>query len=187
MSAARKPSKIAAICIPIAVVSIVMVVATPAIDDLDQQSEVRNITRLIDRVELAARRYNADTGLHASECAAPSADHEFMASRYHELSVKQLHEGWKGPYLDHPLSIADNPYRKSLELRRDLESAPAQGFLIGDTDNGRGRGQYLAIEGVPREVAQLINAHYDGDENRDWTRHGRVEWIDGMLSVFLFR
>ncbi|MCA9321645.1 MAG: hypothetical protein KDB53_12970 [Planctomycetes bacterium] len=166
------------ILIPATVVAVVMVVATPALDDLQSSDEAWDIIRLVDRTELAARRFRRDTGRIPIEYGASSADHPHAAKAYHELSGEQLHQGWRGPYLDHPLTLADNPCGGTIELRRDLELAPASGFEFGTSDVGsHGPGNYLLLENVSEEVARLVDQKFDGSSpDGDWARRGRVEY-----------
>lgn len=176
------------VAIPTSVVVLTMLVAVPAMSSLDEADAAREIVGLADRIAAAARRYHADTGRYAREIAAESAEEGFAAGRFHELSTPQFHRGWRGPYVPHALTCADNPFARRVGLHDDLESPPACGFQIKDGDDGRGRGQYLCFEAVPLEVARAVDLQIDGPAGANWMETGRVEFdADGRLSIFLFR
>ncbi len=181
--------RFAGIIVPLSVVVLLVVVATPALEDMEASDRAWEIVQLAQRVEVAARRFTADVGYPPCERSAGSAADEFMEPRYHELSVRQSIKGWRGPYLDQMLSMADNPFGGDAILHRNLDAPPASGFSVASEDLGHGPGSYLTLTGVPLEVAQLVDEYLDGKGEEAWKTKGRVEWTprECALSILLGR
>ncbi len=181
--------RFAGIVVPSSVIVLLVVVATPALEDMEASDRAWEIVQLGQRVEVAARRFTADIGYPPCERSAVSADDEFMESRFHELSVRQGMKNWRGPYLDQMLSQADNPFGGDVILQRSLDAPPASGFSLGSEDLGHGPGSYLTLTRIPLEVARLVDEYLDGQGEESWKSTGRVEWNakDKVLSILLNR
>lgn len=177
------------ILVTIVFVTLILIVAVPAVDASSEESrDARTLVATIERIQGAVLRHHADTKRPALEMAAPSVDHHHNERRFHHLSKAQDYDGWAGPYLDHPVTLLDNPYGGRVHLLPGLGDAPDGGFVIGG-EECNGRGQCLILGDVPESVAQRIDRHLDGEDARGWNTEGRVEYdkSTGDLYVMLMR
>lgn len=177
----------ARLLIGLAFVSLIAGAAVPAARQSDHAGQARDIVDLAARLERAARRHHRDTGLLAVEIAAGSAEDPAVAPAYHRLGMRQRYGGWKGPYLAHPLTLADSPVQGPVALLSRDADLRARGFSLASSD---GFGQYLVLEGVSRHAAHLVERELDPrveDDPRGWRSGGRVQWQeqDGTLLVAL--
>lgn len=162
----------------------------PALGSAHLDPRAKRILDLVERVREAVARHHADTGRFATEYSGPA----YRRDRFHELSRRQATPGWRGPYLERPLSSRDNPFGGFVYLYADLEGAAARanGFHL-EGENAplvAGPGQFLALSRVPFAVAIQIDAALDAGVPGPWQRCGRVEYSDalgGTLMVFLAR
>ncbi|HGY91848.1 MAG TPA: hypothetical protein ENK43_11825 [Planctomycetes bacterium] len=182
-------NRFAGIVVPSSVIVLLVVMATPALKDMEASDRAWEIIQLEQRVEVAARRFTADIGYPPCERSASSAGDEYMEPRYHELSLRQSMKNWRGPYLDQMLCMADNPFGGDVILHRDLDEPPASGFSLDSEDLGHGPGSYLTLTSVPVEVARLVDEYLDGKGEDAWKSQGRVEWNakESALSILLER
>lgn len=187
MSEGNRQSGLSAIDIVVTIVfvALVLAMAVPAVDSTSSGSrDAKRLLGTIERLEDGCARHFADTKRVALELAPPELGHRFNQARYHHLSRKQTYAGWDGPYLEHPVTMLDNPFGAKVQLLTSLGDAPANGFSVGGEELD-GRGQYVVFDGVPREVAETIDRHIDGESSDDWANRGRVEFDGGELCVML--
>lgn len=172
----RRMNALMPVFIGLAFLSLLAGAALPAARQQDDAQEAESIVDLAERVEHAAQRHHRDTGRLAIEVAAESADDKNVAASFHRLGLRQKYPGWKGPYLDHPLTLADNPTTQSLALVSRDEDLRERGFAL---KSPRGFGQYLVLEGVSRHTAHLVERELDPgieEDPRAWRAEGRVQW-----------
>lgn len=173
---------------------IVAVVATPAMDEIVEDGKSLKVLRLYERLSAACGRHKEDTGRLASEFSSSSQSDRRNLKMYHQLSTKQLYAGWNGPYIQMPVSPADNPFGGKVELHNNLSTSPALGFELKDGKLAHEAGQYLVLTQIPEEVARRLERHIDfvdGEDRElspDWRTKGRVEYTNddgGTLSLFI--
>lgn len=175
------------ILVTVVFVALILAMAVPAVDSNSAESrDAKRLLGTIERLEDGCLRHYADTERVALEVAPPSLGHHYNEARYHHLSKEQSYDGWAGPYIDHPVTKLDNPFGSRVRLLTSLDDAPANGFSVRGGDL-TGRGQYVVFDGVPRDVAERIDQHIDGEESGAWSATGRVEYseTDGELCVML--
>ena len=170
---------------------IVAVVATPTMEEIVEDGKSLKVLRLYERVSEACIRHYRDTNRAAIEFAGSSESDRHNLKRYHQLSQPQLYKGWKGPYIQVPLSMADNPFGGVVELHNSLSTHPALGFELADGTLAEEDGQYLVLTRIPEEVAVRLDRHLDGEEQDSaWREKGRVEYskaAGGTLSLFILK
>ncbi|MCB9832738.1 MAG: hypothetical protein H6807_09710 [Planctomycetes bacterium] len=176
----------------VAAATILAAVAVPSAGSLRDGLAADRIVDLADEMARACHRYQLDTGRCASELSASTDGHSYTHPRHHELSMPQPHAGWHGPYLEAPLRQDESPLGGPVYLVTDLDLAPARGFaLAGEEGLTGGSGQMLIFHGVPRRLAELVDARIDGKKaGGPWQAQGRVEWISegqGSLCIFLMK
>jgi hypothetical protein len=188
MSSNHKPDRgqiAARLLIGLAFVSLLAGAAVPAARQQDHAGQAREIVDLVERVERAVERHERDTGRLAIEVAAESAEDLETSSSFHRLSMQQRYEGWKGPYLEHPLTVSENPMRQSIALLSRDRDLRERGFNVNAR---RGFGQYLVLEGISRHTAHLVERALDPnieDDPRAWRQKGRVQWQEEKASLLV--
>ena len=155
---------------------LVMAVAFPAAGKIRGDRRIAQLVDLTKEIETACRKYHADTKGYAVEFS-PSKSGQYSAPRFHQLSMTQDAKGWRGPYLDHPLSLEDNPFGGAIYLQNNLGSEPANGFQLRPhpAPLTEGPGQFVVYYGVPEDIGQAVDERLDGASD-NWKEQGRVEW-----------
>ncbi len=176
---------------------IVAVVATPTMDEIVEDGKSLQVLRVFERTSRACTKHYKDTGRMATEFASASESDRYALKRYHQLSAKQLYKGWDGPYIQVPITQADNPYGGTVELHNNLSTHPALGFELAGGTLAHEEGQYLVFTRIPEEVAQRLDRHLDMDAASEsealdpqWKTKGRVEYTrenNGTLSLFILK
>lgn len=173
---------------------IVAVVATPAMDEIVEDGKSLKVLRLYERLSIACTQHHQDTGKLASEFSSSSESDRRNLKMYHQLSLNQLYAGWQGPYIQTPISQADNPFGGKVELHNNLSTYPALGFELSDGTLAHEEGQYIVMTGIPAEVARRLERHLDAVPEdseslpENWRTTGRVEYTkddQGTLSLFI--
>lgn len=184
MSDSRRASFMPAL-IGLAFLSLLAGAAVPAARQSNDAGQARKIVALAERVEGAAQRHQRDTGRLAIEIAAETPDDVAVASSFHRLGQRQRYPGWQGPYLDHPLTLADSPVERVVAvLSRDADLR-SRGFSVNAES---GFGQYLVMEGISRHTAHLVERRLDPGVEEDptaWRRQGRVQWQEEKESLLI--
>lgn len=168
------------IVVVIAVLALLAGLALPMLGSTTNDARVTKILAGLDQQRKAVQRFHNDTRQYATERSDRTGESN------HELTMNQRITGWKGPYLDHVLSQADNPFDDAVLIYPDLE--PAGGFDQdgdGRTD-ARGHGQIVVYRNVDRTSAEQIDGALDRGIPGDWNRTGRVKWSDNTLYVLLY-
>ncbi|MEE9393667.1 MAG: hypothetical protein V3W41_14285 [Planctomycetota bacterium] len=161
-----------------AVTVLVLAVAFPAAGKIRGDRRVAELIDTTRTLETACRQHYADTKTFALEFS-PSRTGQYSSPRYHQLSMSPGTSGWRGPYLEQPLSSEDNPFGGAVYLQNKLGADPARGFKLRSSTPSAplrdGPGQYIVFYGVPKEIALAVNERLDGDD-QEWQEQGRVEW-----------
>ncbi len=173
---------------------VVAIVATPTMDEIIEDGKSLKVLRLFERVSGACTRHYKDTGKAATEYSSSSESDRHNLKMYHHLSKEQFYSGWNGPYIQVPLSQADNPFGGVVQIHNNLSTHPALGFELDGGVLAHEDGQYLVLTQIPQDVAERLDRHLDqkGDDKTsmspDWKTKGRVEYTSadgGTLSLFI--
>ncbi|GEM_PF-1151752 len=170
----------------IAVIALLAGVLIPNITSVTKDAKSSKILQLYDSLRTACERYYIDVGSLPREYTGSS----YNSATYHKLSLKQSTTGWKGPYIDHPLSYGDNPFNTTVHLYSTIGSYAGSGFdLNGDgTDDATGTGNYLVLWGVDVDTAKYVDSSLDkGNLGSDWKTSGRVEYTESskVLAILI--
>ncbi len=170
----------------IAVIALLAGVLIPNVTSVTKDAKSSKILQLYDSLRTACERYYIDVGSVPLEYTGSS----YNSATYHKLSLTQTTTGWKGPYIDHPLSSGDNPFNTTIHLYSTIGSYAGNGFdLNGDgTDDATGTGNYLVLWGVDEDTAQYVDSALDkGNLGSDWKTSGRVEYTSSskVLAILI--
>ena len=179
--------------ITIAFMIVLLSVALPSAGSLRDADRAGDILKMTEKLAEASAAYRRDTGKSAIEFSPARGGHSYTQPRYHLLSMKQADPKWRGPYLDRPLSLDDNPYGGAIYLQNNLTASPANGFDLHGSGNAEqhGPGQFVVFYGVPERIARSVDEKLDGglaERGAGWRHTGKVEWSPasgGALCVYL--
>ncbi len=172
------------VIVVVAVLTLLAGIIVPMVSSVQEDAKVAKILSVVDAVKKACERHYADTGSLATELSNSTA------SSNHELSITQSTAGWKGPYLDHPLTLADNPFGGTVLLYESFTSGTVKptGFdlMAASSDSATGAGQYIQFGSIPESVAKAVDKALDKDlDTSNWKTTGRVEYSGTTLMIFL--
>jgi Tfp pilus assembly protein PilE len=177
------------VVVVIAVLSLLAGLIVPAFRSVQQDGQAAKILAVVDSLRKACEKHYADTGQYAYEYT-PSSATVYADPSAHLLSMTQTYAGWKGPYLDHPLTTADSPFNSTVYVYNTTANwASNGGFNLtgsaaGDTITGNG--QLVVFYAIPEAVAERVNDALDKNIPGDWMVTGRVEYLNSYyLTVFL--
>ena len=150
-----------------------------------QRGQVSAIVQLAKNLKTAAATFYADTGKYPREY-----DMAKYSGKNRELSLEQSLVGWDGPYLEEGLTAnSDNPFG-AIHLYDTSVAAGNKGFdLDGDGSNEITKDVcMLYLGGIPEEVAQRLDAHYDEGVGGTWNETGVFNWKSsnsrGYILIF---
>lgn len=156
------------IVIVVAIVTLLAGVLIPGVRSHIDSGRAARIVTMVDNMKSACLRFYTDVGrFPVEDSGAPDA--MFMDAPHHELSMDQTVAGWDGPYLDHLLSVNDNPSKQSISLSTDID-----GTL------------HLQLMGLSQSVAQLVNDRIDTPEV-NWQTDGLVTFVSDRLRIRLLK
>ncbi len=173
------------VIVVVAVLTLLAGIIVPMVSSVQEDAKVAKILSVTDAIKKACERHYADTGYLATELSNSTA------TSNHELSITQSTTGWKGPYLDHPLTLADNPFGGTVLVYESFSSGsvnPGGGFdlMASSSDTVTGAGQYVQFGSIPEDVAKAVDKAIDKDLDTDnWKTTGRVEYSGTTLMIFL--
>lgn len=155
------------------IVGVVSMRATGADDDEQGAQIAQSIGRLTRPVLL----YHEDTGELPREYAG------WDGASFHRLNMDPGTEGWRGPYLDEPLTRSWNPTGGQVHLFDYVvpEHTGGDGFDLdgdGGTDVSGSGGAMMTFWNVSEAAARVVDEAFDGDDVTDgWMHSGRVEYL----------
>lgn len=171
------------ILIVVVIIGILAALIAPQLSGAADDAKVAKILAVCDAVRAAQQGHYNDTGQLGVE------DSNSTNANQHLLSLTQTTTGWKGPYLDHPITVADNPFNGRVRVLNTFGGDAGGGFdLMGSgTDTVTGAGAYMVFYNVPQAAAQVANDIIDTGIGGTWSSTGRVEWTtNNRLIIFLF-
>ncbi|MCA8958460.1 MAG: hypothetical protein KDC87_20445 [Planctomycetes bacterium] len=177
------------IVVVLAVISLLAGIIVPSMMSVTKDAHATKIISTFQALRLACEQHYAHTGSMALEYSGSS----YQAATYHKLSMTQTTTGWKGPYIDHPISFGDNPFGTTIHLYNSvsaLTNYAAGGFdMNGDgTDDITTDSNVLVVWGVPESTAKAVDDSLDrGNLGADWKTSGRVEWNNDILAIYIIK
>lgn len=176
------------VVVVVAILALLAGVVVPVFRSVQQDGQSSKILAISDTLKKAVEKHFADTGRLAIEYS-PTAAGAYTGATQHRLSLAQTYANWRGPYLDHPLTRADNPFQNAVYVYQSLAiGQTGGGFNLtgGPSDTHAGPGQCVVFHGVPDSIAQRVDDALDKNIPGDWKATGRVEY-DGtsLLSIYL--
>ncbi len=182
-TATRRGFSLVEILIVVIILGILAAIVIPGAAGAAEDAKAAKILATVDAVRTAVNTHY----MHTNQLAIEYSGQQYAAAGNHQLSLTQTYKGWSGPYLDHPLSAADNPFGE-LFVYRNFNGVANGGFDLtgGGGNTATGNGQYIVFNGVPDTVARSVNDTLDsGITAGDWKATGQVEWRNNRLAVFL--
>jgi type II secretory pathway pseudopilin PulG len=175
------------VVVVVAILALLAGVVVPVFRSVQQDGEAGKILAVVDTMKKATEKHFADTGRLAIEYS-PTPSGAYTGVNHHRLSLRQTYANWRGPYLDHPLARADNPFHNAVYVYQTLSNGQTGGGfdLTGSgTDTHTGTGQCIAFYGVSDAVAQRVDEAMDRNLPGTWQTTGRVEYNGNVLVVYL--
>jgi hypothetical protein len=142
---------------------------TPRRDDGGQAQQV---VQTVVSLRRACASYRVDTCGFATEFGGHARMHR-------QLSADPGVPGWHGPYIDTPLSSAQNPWGGRFDLHAGVR---ANGWIDGFDVDGDGEldaaaeGNMLVLDEVPAPGASAIDAALERGAPGEWMASGRVRY-----------
>jgi prepilin-type N-terminal cleavage/methylation domain-containing protein len=174
------------IIVAVSILVVLAGIAIPVIANQVNKAKAGKILNLAETLRGACERYKGDTGEYAREYTTSTS------ATNHRLSITQATiPGWDGPYIDHPLTRADNPFGGDVYVYSDLTGTGSgvrpNGFsLTGSGSNTHtGLGNFLGMREIPQDVAQMVDEALDRGLPGDWQTRGRVEYSGNRLAIYL--
>ena len=174
--------------VTIVILTLLVGIAVPVVGTLQDDAKVAKILQAAETMRGACARHYADTGALAIEQSGQAG------AAFHRLSLTQTTAGWKGPYMDHPLTEGDNPFAGAALIYDTFNGGIAVPFNNGFRITGQGgpnitgAGQFLAFTQIPQKIAQAVNDAMDKGLAGNWQQFGRVQYRPangGTLMIFL--
>ncbi|MEZ5965420.1 MAG: prepilin-type N-terminal cleavage/methylation domain-containing protein [Planctomycetota bacterium] len=176
------------VVVVVAILALLAGVVVPVFRSVQQDGQASKILAVVDTLKKATEKHFADSGRLAIEYS-PSPAGAYTGATHHRLSIVQTYANWRGPYLDHPLTRADNPFQNAVYVYQSLAiSQTGGGFNLtgGPADTHTGTGQCVVFYGVPDTVAKRVDEALDKNIPGDWQATGRAEYNgNGVLAVYL--
>ncbi len=174
------------IIVVLALITLLAGVVVPMVSGVSSQGQAAKILAVADTLKKACARHFADTGRTAIEYSGPS----YITASVRNLSLTQTTAGWRGPYIDHPLSYSDNPFGTYVHVYSSFTAGnpnPGGFDLVGaGSDTVTGAGNFVRFGSVPQPVAQAVNDTLDRSIPGDWMTTGQVEYDAASRSLFIF-
>ncbi len=153
---------------------------------LTTKAQATRIAETVETYETACVAFYGDTGQNAIEYTG------YTGATYHRLSQDPSIAGWSGPYIERPISAADNPANTTVHLYGAAYYANSDGFDIdgdGTADVAVNAAcNILAFWGMTTELAKAIDTIIDRSATTaNWQNTGRVEFNGSNHVTILVR
>ena len=142
--------------IVVVVIGLLAAVVVPNMSSATDDAKAAKIAATVDVLRSAVSMHYTYTGRGAAEYGGPA----WTQASQHQLSMTQTTPGWKGPYIDHPLSHADNPFGNHVLVYTKFSYGKAGGgfdLLGSGSDTVTGNGQHVEFYDVPEATAKSVN------------------------------
>ena len=141
------------------------------------------VTKVVDSVNTlkqACAMHHFDTSTFAYEYSGYPASSQ-------RLSQRQTYSGWKGPYIEKQLTVADNPFGGTVHLYSIATPNGNPGFdKDGDgTLDVTAAANVLWMSGVPSEQAKDVNDAFDSGIPGTWSDSGVVRYSSATSQLFI--
>jgi type II secretory pathway pseudopilin PulG len=154
----------------------------PVFNGTTKSGKVSKVLKLVESLQAACQRHKLDTGNYAIEYSG-------NAAKSRHLSARQTVRGWKGPYIELPLTSTHNPFSSSgIHV---YNSALANGWLKGfDLDGDQvldvtGSCNMLWLAGVSDAEARELDTVLDAGIAGAWEKTGRVAFEPTKKYLFI--
>ena len=174
--------------VTIVIMTLLVGIAVPAIGSLQDDAKVTKILATAEAAKSACERFHVDTSLYGQE------NSESESATEHSLAEKQTLKGWKGPYMDRPLTKADNPFGGSVVVYPSMTGGThklhGNEFMLTGAGGAsrKGDGNFIAFDAIPKSIAEAVDEALDDGLDGDWKKYGRVQWKSangGTLMIYL--
>lgn len=175
------------VVVVVAILALLAGVVVPVFRSVQQDGQASKILAVADTLKKATEKHFADTGRLATEYS-PTTAGAYTGAAQHHLSMPQTYANWRGPYLDHPLTRADNPFQDAVYVYPNLNLGQTSGgfnLTGGGADTHTRTGQTVVFYGVPQAVAERVDAAMDKNIPGTWQTTGRVEYRNNVLAIYL--
>ena len=169
------------IIVAVSILSILAAALATRAGGMIEKGKSGKIINLVSTLKTACTAYNVDTGNFAREYSGYPVAHR-------KLSGTQTEPGWSGPYLEGPITHAQNPYGGQMHLY-DLVTAGnwISGFDV-DADGTldvTGNASMLYMNGIEESEAKSINDAIDLGLTGSWQDRGRVVYQAGSKRLLI--
>jgi general secretion pathway protein G len=156
-TSSRRGFSLLEIVVAVAIMAILAGVVAYSSRGVIDRGKVGKVLTLNEGLKQACATYYVDVGTYAHEYSGYGATDR-------QLSAAQAFAGWKGPYIEQPLTAAQNPYGGTIHLFDNVQS---NGWLPGfdvdgdGTDDVAGAANMLYLSGVPAEAQSALDDALD--------------------------
>ncbi|MCG2711374.1 MAG: type II secretion system GspH family protein [Candidatus Omnitrophica bacterium] len=170
----------------IAIIGILGTVLIPSVTKLTDKANAAKLVSIVDSMRTACDAYYNDISTYAWEYSTPN----YTGAGNHRLSLDSGAAAWNGPYINSPLSRADNPWDNQSRVysvtSNFYSSSSGNGF---DLDGNGGEettavGNLMTFFAVPTTVAPVINELVDGANETAWQGRGKFEYLNNYYGTF---
>lgn len=143
---------------------------------LTGKAQATKVAETVNAYKTACTMYFGDTGQSPIEYTG------YAGATYHRLSQDPSITGWNGPYLERPISAAENPTNSTVHLYNTAVYANSDGFDIdgdgtADVAANAANTNVLAFWGMTPELAKAIDTVIDKSAaGSSWQNSGYVEF-----------
>jgi prepilin-type N-terminal cleavage/methylation domain-containing protein len=146
-----------------------------------ERGKSSKVLQLVDTFRTACASYHVDVGSYPYEYSG-------YAAAYRKLSGTQTSAGWRGPYIEAPLTTNQNPYGGAIHL---YNTVTANGWITGFDCDGDGTEEVtssacmLWLAGVSSAAAQAIDDALDAGISGTWSSSGRVRYTSSNSQLYI--
>jgi len=180
ITSARAGFSLMEIIVAVSILSILAATLAMRAGGMIDKGKTAKVIELTSTFKTVCATYHADVGSLPHEYSGYQANHR-------HLSGTQSANGWDGPYLEAPLTHAQNPFNGQMHLYDRATVHGLSGFDVdGDgTDDVTGDANVLYLSNVPADAAQTIDTRIDQGIPGTWSSSGRVRYNTGNSRLHI--